>query len=493
MNAPVTITLETPSDYEEWRSAARRLLTAGVAPERVGFRLTSSSGDLFGTRPEPGVQVAATGARAVTVPREFPALAEAVICHSDTSRFALLYRLLWRLQRERRLLDNEADIDVFTARRLAKTVRRDAHKMKAFVRFRRTESDVGEVFVAWFEPDHHIVERVAPFFVRRFTGMRWSIVTPGRSAHWDGESMTFSHGASRRDCPQGDALEEHWRVYYSSIFNPARLKVRAMKAEMPVRYWRNLPETRLIPELVRSGDLAQRAAPEGTAPCVATARRLVARQPGMTGAPPDAPGTLEALTRELRHCTRCDLCRMATAAVPGEGPPEASLMIVGEQPGDQEDLAGRPFVGPAGAILDEALRDAGIDRNTVYLTNAVKHFKHTVRGKRRIHQRPSAQEIETCRWWLDNEREMVAPNVVVALGASAARAVLGRPVRIADVRGQPIGIDDGAVAIVTVHPAYLLRLPDGEQAREQRSRFVADLATVSVSTLTRDLVTPERR
>jgi DNA polymerase len=255
MKEPVAITLEEPSNYTEWRAAARRLLAAGVTPDRVGFRLASDSGDLFGSQLFPGTEVSATNP--IRVPADFPKLAKEVLCHSDTSRFALMYRLLWRLKSEPRLLDNGADADVYTAQRMAKSVRRDTHKMKAFVRFRRTESEVGEIFVAWFEPDHHIVERTAPFFARRFAGMQWSIVTPSRSAHWDGASMTFGDGASRRDCPDGDALEEHWRVYYSSIFNPARLKVKAMKAEMPKRYWRNLPESRLIPELTRSGERAQ--------------------------------------------------------------------------------------------------------------------------------------------------------------------------------------------------------------------------------------------
>jgi DNA polymerase len=409
------------------------------------------------------------------VPTDFPKLAKEVICHSDSSRFALLYRLLWRLKSERQLLDNAADVDVYTARRMAKAVRRETHKMKAFVRFRRTESEVGEIFVAWFEPDHYIVERTAPFFARRFAGMRWSIVTPGRSAHWDGDSLTFGNGASRHECPDDDALEEHWRVYYSSIFNPARMKVRAMKTEMPTRYWRNLPESRLIPELTRSAQRAQRAAPAGTLPSVVSAQRLVASQPGMTARSSDAPRSLETLTASLQQCTRCGLCQNATAAVPGEGPVSARLMIVGEQPGDQEDLVGRPFIGPAGKVLDEALDAAGIERDAVFLTNAIKHFKHRLRGKRRIHQRPNAGEIEACRWWLAVEREIVAPTVIVALGTTAARAVLGFSVKIGDVRGQPTRIDERTVAIATVHPADLLRLPDREKARKERANLVDDL------------------
>ena len=473
MSEPVAVTLEEPANYGEWRAAARRLLAANVAPDCVGFRLASASGDLFGT--QPGQAASQTAPVSIYVPPDFPKLAKQVICHSDDSRFALLYRLLWRLRSERRLLDNAADVDVHAAMRMAKAVRRDTHKMKAFVRFRRTESELGEIFVAWFEPDHHIVERAAPFFARRFAGMRWSIVTPDRSAHWDGNALTYGDGASRRECPDGDALEEHWRIYYSSIFNPARLKVRAMKAEMPTRYWRNLPESRLIPELTRSAQRAQRAAPAGTAPSIAAARRLVARHDEPHGAADRPLQSLGDLAAALPHCSRCDLCHTATAAVAGEGSPGTRLMLVGEQPGDHEDLAGRPFVGPAGQVLDEALAEAGIERDAVFLTNAVKHFKHRLRGKRRVHQRPNANEIEACRWWLGQELEFVAPSVVVALGATAARALLGKPVKIAEVRGQPVVTDEGLVVVTTVHPSYVLRLPDRTAARAERSRFVEDL------------------
>ena len=475
MSEPVTVTLQEPADYLEWRAAARRLLSTNVAPHRVGFRLAATSGDLFDTQTDRSVE--APSSVSISVPREFPKLAKAVICHSDSSRFALLYRLLWRLKSERRLLDNAADVDVYDARRMAKAVRRESHKMKAFVRFRRTETEVGEIFVAWFEPVHHVVERTAPFFVRRFAGMRWSIVTPGRSAHWDGNALAFGNGASRRECPDGDALEEHWRVYYSSIFNPARMKVRAMRAEMPTRYWRNLPESRLIPELTRSAQRAQRAAPAGTPPSAATARRLVAAQKAMHHEIEGIPKTFGSLATQLQACARCDLCRTATAAVPGEGAGDARLLVVGEQPGDQEDLAGRPFVGPAGQVLDDALREAGIDRDAVFLTNAVKHFKHKLRGKRRIHQRPNAEEVEACRWWLDLELEIVAPSVVITLGTTALRALTGKAVKLSDVRGQPFRISSRTTGVASVHPAYLLRLPNREEARVERARFIDDLRT----------------
>ncbi|MEL7448237.1 MAG: UdgX family uracil-DNA binding protein [Pseudomonadota bacterium] len=480
MSQPVSIVLNNAADYVEWRHAARGLLADHVPPDQVAFRRAGTTADLFAAAgvAEPAPRTYDTGqGPSHRVPRAFPPLAIAALCHRDDSRFALLYRLLWRLRDEPHLLDDASDRDVWNAQRMAKAVRRDAHKMKAFVRFRRVEhgDDDGEAFVAWFEPEHHIVERTAPFFARRFAGMRWSIVTPDCSAHWNGSELSFGDGASRETCPDSDALEDHWRVYYASIFNPARLKVNAMRAEMPVKYWRNLPESRLIPELTRSAQQAQRAAPAGTAPSRSTARRLVANQPDMLPVSDERPQTLEAIHHQVSRCTRCELCTVATRAVPGEGPADARLMLVGEQPGDKEDLAGRPFIGPAGEVLNEALAESGIQRDAVYLTNAVKHFRHVVRGKQRIHQRPAVGHIEHCRWWLDLEREIVAPRVIVALGATAARAVLGRAVSVSEVRGQVIADDSGNVVIVTIHPAYLLRLASENDARTERGRFVEDL------------------
>jgi uracil-DNA glycosylase family protein len=184
--------------------------------------------------------------------------------------------------------------------------------------------------------------------------------------------------------------------------------------------------------------------------------------------------TLADAARQASHCRRCDLWRYATKVVFGEGPRHAAMMLIGEQPGDREDSAGRPFVGPAGRVLDAALAEAGIVRDEVYVSNAVKHFKFERRGKRRIHNKPSTGEIQACRWWLDMERRQVRPRVLVLLGASAAHAVLMRQVVIGRVRGQILTVDDTA-AIVTVHPSYLLRMPDPEVKARERARFVDDL------------------
>jgi DNA polymerase len=211
-------------------------------------------------------------------------------------------------------------------------------------------------------------------------------------------------------------------------------------------------------------------ASEGLARALAAERRL---EPGA-----NLRAAWEALFEDARGCTRCDLYRPATQTVFGEGPLDAAIMFVGEQPGDQEDLAGRPFVGPAGALFDAALEKAGIDRSSVYVTNAVKHFKFVAKGKRRIHNKPDAGEISACRWWIEHERQLIRPAVTVALGATAARSLLGKTVTIGKVRGSPIELPQGGECWVTVHPSFLLRMPDPERRREERALFVRDLEQI---------------
>ena len=455
--------LRHPADLEGWRVAARGLIAAGVPPERASFGT-----DLFADAAPPPATPASPAP--LSVPRRFGELAEAVACHRDAERFALLYRLLWRLQHgERRLLEDHADPEVRRAELMEKAVERAAHKMKAFVRFRELAGEPGQ-FVAWFEPEHHVVDRVAPFFARRFAGMRWSILTPERSAHWDGAELSFAAGASRAEAPDADALEACWRTYYSSIFNPARLNPARMRQEMPKKYWRNLTEAEAIRPLIASAP-ARAAAMLAAPPPEPSPRRA----PSAEAEPQPAPGSLAALGAEAAGCRRCELWRAATQAVFGEGPADARLVLVGEQPGDQEDLAGRPFVGPAGQVLDRALAEAGLDRSRLYVTNAVKHFKFEPRGKRRIHQRPSPREVEVCGGWLSRELDLLRPRLIVLLGATAARALLGREVRVGAERGRPFALPDGRTALITVHPSYLLRLTDDAMRREEHARFVDDL------------------
>jgi probable DNA metabolism protein len=467
------VRLDSETDFAGWREAARALRAEGVAPEAAIWTV-DGEGDLFAV--EPPAAAAGAEAAAFTVPRAFLELAEPVSLHRSPERFALLYRLLWRLGREPDLLRIASDPDVARARDYAKAVERAAHKMKAFVRFRQVATEGPETFAAWFEPAHRVAERTAPFFVRRFAGMRFSILTPDVCLHWDGEALAFTPGADPADAPAEDGLEDYWRTYYASIFNPARLKVAAMTREMPKRYWRNLPEARLIPDLVESAE--SRTAAMVSQPASEPSRRAVRavqRQSRDAAYEGGGPGDLEELAAGVQMCRRCDLWRDATQGVSGEGPGRARLMLVGEQPGDQEDLAGRPFVGPAGQVLDRALAAAGAPRGETYVTNAVKHFKHEPRGKRRLHETPDPGEVTACRWWLDHERGLVRPRVIVALGGTAAQAVFGRPVPIGKSRGQALQLPDQAQGVVTYHPAYLLRLPDADAKAKAYELFVQDL------------------
>ncbi|MDH3661306.1 MAG: UdgX family uracil-DNA binding protein, partial [Alphaproteobacteria bacterium] len=460
------------------------LIQAGIRPEDTVWAIGDQTPDLFAEPMSTASVDRDENVLRPCVPRAFVNLAENALCHSHPERFALLYRLLWRLRDRPRLLDVASDPDVMQATTWRNAVRRDVHKMHAFVRFRSVDMADGgsEMFVAWFEPDHHIVERAAPFFKNRFANMRWSILTPKGSVHWDLTALRFTEPKSRADAPPEDALDEWWRVYYKAIFNPARLKPRAMTAEMPKKYWRNMPETRLIPELLasagsRTGQMLE-ASP--TEPPVRHRRRSGGNgvTTVTTSSVVDRPAVdLEDLRTKAEGCRACQLSRHAGRLVFGEGPPDAALCIVGEQPGDQEDQAGRPFIGPAGAILDRALAEAGIDRRSTYLTNAVKHFKFVQRGKRRIHQRPNAGEIDHCRWWLAEELRLLQPRLVVALGATAARSMFGRPVVISRSRGRVLPTAHGISVLVTAHPAHLLRLTDETVRTNAFAQMTADLKT----------------
>lgn len=476
------VRLAGPADFDGWRAAARRLALQGVPPAEVGWSWGEAAGDLF-REDAPAMEVAApTAGLRLAVPRSFLDQAEKAALHREPRRFDLLYRLLVRLQAERGLMDVAPDPDIARLAALVKAVRRDIHKMHAFVRFREqdaAEPDAPPRFIAWYEPDHHILAAATPFFVRRFANMHWAILTPELSALWDTEALAFAPGARREDAPQEDAMEAAWLGYYANIFNPARVNSRAMVAELPRRFWKNLPEAALIPQLVQGAADRTRGMVDKT-PKQPVQRRGAALDSAAAEAAAalPAPGAYAALKAAAQACRACPLWADATQTVFGEGPLDARIVLVGEQPGDREDLVGRPFVGPAGQLMDRALAAAGIDRSRLYVTNAVKHFKFEPRGKRRLHKTPGTEEIHACTPWLTQEVDMVQPSLVVALGATATRAVLGRAESVTRLRGRLLPLGPARQALVTVHPSYLLRIPEAEQAAGFDA-FVADLRAMA--------------
>jgi probable DNA metabolism protein len=457
----VRIGLKPGADLDGFRANARVLIAEDVSPTDLVW--TSHGVDLFGDplagRVSPPLMVRKAAAQLITT----------VVCHSDPERFALLYELIWRMAHgEKALLEIACDPLVHRLQGMAKSVHRDLHKMHAYVRFRRVDIPDGERFIAWFEPDHWIVESTARFFVDRFRGMDWAILTPKGCLRWDTENLSIAPPADRADAPARDDFENHWLDYYESIFNPARLNPGVMRGHMAVKYWKNLPEAAVIPRLIQEAPsrVQEMIERESQMPAKRNPDKAVA---AMTA---QAPASLDALNRLILESDPPE--PFSPRAVVGEGPIGAAVALVGEQPGDQEDLAGRPFVGPAGQLLDAALEEAGISRAESYVTNAVKNFKFKLIGKRRIHQTPTAGEIKHYRWWLHRELEFVRPRVVVALGSSATQAVAGKLIPVLKNRGLTDAFGEWT-GVITVHPSSLLREPDAVARAAAYRAFVDDL------------------
>lgn len=468
------VSLSGPTDVEGFRIACRALVTRGVPPESVTFSAPEPTRTAELDTASEYLDVGSlrdsenTERSALSLPTTFVKLAECVLLHHDPERFGRVYGMLWLIVHDRKVwLDTLHPLRV-TLERMARAVRREMHKMKAFVRFRPTQD--GTQYVAWFEPAHYVLEAVAPFFVKRFPNMHWAILTPLASAWWNQETLFFGPPARPQDAPDADAGEALWLAYYRQTFNPARLKVAAMKREMPVRFWKHMPETVHIPALVRAS--AERTQAMLDAPPTRPRRAPIRAQSRV----PDAD--LSELAQHAAHCQACPLGQHATQVVWGRGASRARLMVVGEAPGDQEDLKGEPFIGPAGQVLRQAMNTLGWSVESIYLTNAVKHFKFTVRGKRRLHKTPAQQEIEACTQWLEAEIAQVKPQAIVALGATAARALLRYEVRIGEHTGQWLRRADGLPVLITAHPAALLRAaPESFAVRYQHWVQVLDLAS----------------
>jgi uracil-DNA glycosylase len=454
-------------NFEAWRALARERLVAGVRPEDVVWS-DARNPSMFG-------QAMAVQTRgqvvdvAPAIPRELLDLLQLLACYRDSGRWDLMYRLTWRVVKEnRQLLQNHADSEVRKARTWSKAVSQDVHKMHAFVRFHETTAEDGAVcYVAWFEPSHEILRYVAPFFEQRFGNMRWMIATPDGAVVWNGVCSDFIDSPGPAAVPRKDATHDLWRAYYRNICNVARVNPRTMQREMPQRYWRHLPEAPEIHTFLQHNHQAlhETLRTNPVMEDVRVPRGVASALDRITAVPMESP----------LSCQRCGLWRNATQAVLGEGPKDARVMLVGEQPGDEEDLRGRPFVGPAGRVLDNALEEAGLSRAELFVTNAVKHFKWEPRGKRRLHLKPQQQEISACRGWLEREIAAVEPRVIVAMGATAIRAVTGLSMTIEAARSAELCLPGGAKVIATYHPSAVLRAPD-ERRNELFRALVEDLS-----------------
>ncbi len=295
-------------------------------------------------------------------------------------------------------------------------------------------------------------------------------MTPDESVAWDQQSLTYFAGVDRSAAPSSDQLEDLWRTYYANIFNPARIKLDAMRKEMPVRHWATMPETSIIDDMLK-------AAPERV-------QKMIERSEGFARSAADyfpsgpEPHTLTELAEAAKRCQACDLHCHATQVVFGQGPQSARIVMVGEQPGDQEDLAGQPFIGPAGEVLNRALSEAGLNRQELYITNVVKHFKFERSGKRRLHKRPDSREIRACRPWFEAEWAQLQPTVLVCLGATPATALIQPGFRIQQQRGQWVSSRFCPNTLATWHPSSILRLPDEHQRALRFDELVADLRRV---------------
>ena len=452
-------------DFYSWLASARKCLAKDISPNNIWWTEDSS-------------QIQIRTKEICPSDADFTQVARAASCHCSDDRWALLYSILWRMSHdEPQLLELSGDPEVTLLRNYSKAVARDVHKMKAFVRFRKVEGKPPR-FVSWFEPDHHIVEYTAPFFKRRFANMQWSILTPVGCMHWEGEGkLWFSDAVEQQVAPTSDQFEDAWRVYYKSIFNPARLKVNAMQSEMPKKYWKNLPEAQEIKALISSAESKTRS----------MLNQVKDNDKLQCGARPSHPdqlvqsqmkdvslSALQAIKLKASLCSECPQASAATQTVFGTGPENARIMIIGEQPGDQEDLQGIPFTGPAGQVLLAALKRAGIAYDECYLTNAVKHFGYEPRGKRRIHKRPDASVVTACGHWLQTELQIVDPDIVVYLGSTAASTRFGRKISIEKARGELIQSGDRQ-HLITAHPSSILRLQRGPTQQSAYVKFVNDL------------------
>lgn len=435
--------------FESWKNQARESLKNSIEPEEVSFQ---SLGDTqlsigFGEALKRVKEKRNTTEYNFKISRSVLSFLKYISCNKSESRWKQMYTLVYRINNgERDLLEDPSDSLTNSLKLMHQQVRRDRHKMTAFVRFRETPD---RRYFAFYRPEHYITELSSSFFKKRFGEMDWTIATPHRTARWFNSNLSFSAGLPEDPFEGKDNFEDLWCDYYASIFNPARVKVSAMKNEMPTKYWSTMPETKLISKLIYDAPARVNA--------MQSKRVSAARLPVLT--------SLSGLHSALQSCDACDLAKLGTKVVSGEGSAEAKIMLIGEQPGDNEDRQGKCFVGPAGQLLNSILESVGINRSEIYLTNAVKHFNHTLRGELRLHARPKGAHINCCKPWMEKEIELLKPKVIVLMGTTAAQSVLGKRVPIKDLLFKTLKRYK-ALCFVTYHPSAILRAATDEKKNE---------------------------
>jgi probable DNA metabolism protein len=476
--------------FAEWREAARELLVHDVPPELVTWGSPQTGGDLFSSAPPtvepphnssdipPQIQPDAPPRHAPpNIPRSLMDMLQSAACCRVPDRWAFLYRVIWRWQQGQHDVQSPADEDGARLNAMVKAVRREEHDMHAYIRFRERPAEAGPPrFVAWYEPQHDVLPQVAQHFISRMGKVSWMIATPEASVLWDGQTLHNTGPLVKNSEDLEDTGEALWLTYYRSVFNPARLNQSVMQQHIPSHRWKNLPEGKIVKHMISEAAMGARKVGQFQA---------VGQRKGTTIpiAPEDAQPERQQPSK-LDECRRCELWQFATQAVGGEGPKKAKIMFVGEQPGDQEDLAGQPFVGPAGKLLDRVCEAAGVDRDSIYVTNAVKHFKWEPRGKRRLHKTPAQKEIDACHYWLEKELAHVKPDVVVALGATALKSVMETAnVTLKDRLGKPV-FHDGRWIVTTYHPSYVLRVP-GEDAKREAFQVMVESLKLAQDLLSR--------
>lgn len=456
-----SLVFEIGQNFSLFKKAAAYSIKNKIAPHQITWKTECTDNlDLFGQGNSNSLFE--TSSNSLDVRADYKKLAENVACAQESDKWHILYDLLFRLKFiSPHTLEFFGDPVLQKALHYQKEVTREIHKLHAFVRFKKVGLEPNESYIAWFEPSHFVIEKGTPFFARRFGDRPWSIFTPYQSAHFIEGKLTFGPGIRKEEFSAIDQYDILWESYYRSIYNPARLNLKAMKNEMAVKYWKNMPEVTHLQRLIAE-----------------TPNRLQKmNDKALKNLNIDESWTLEQVYLDSLNCTACPIHEKATQTVFGKGPAVAPLMIVGEQPGDEEDLAGVPFVGPSGKMLEQWLSNFGMQTEQIYITNSVKHFKWEPHASgRRLHKKASTSEIGMCRPWLEAEIKRVKPRVLLAMGVTAALSTLGKLVKLQEVRGKAHWSDTYNCWIIpTWHPAAILRASSEIESESRTQQVLQDI------------------